>query len=156
MPFCNFIKNLSQALSKCLSNWIKVNKQDYFTNTSQEFRNYFCLGFLWISRKTGWQNWRGPIFLRFNLVKYQCAATSTTTRFQAGSKFIWCHPFVQISLFAAFLQEIHLFGKKKLQNYFFFLPFYVHLGFMVQIRGHKILFCIKDFAFYMYMFAPLN
>ena len=74
MPFCDFIQNLSQAPSKCLSKWRKVDKWDYFTNPSQEFKNSFCLGFRWIPRKTGRQNWRGSIFLRFNLVKYQCVA----------------------------------------------------------------------------------
>ena len=32
----------------------------------------FCFEFLWIPRKIERQNWRGPIFLKFNLVKYQC------------------------------------------------------------------------------------
>ena len=61
-PFSDFIQNLSQAPSKCLSNWIKVDKWDYFKNPSQELKIYFCLGFLWIPRKTERQNWRGPIF----------------------------------------------------------------------------------------------
>ena len=72
VPFCDFIQNLSQAPSKCLSKWIKVDKWDYFKNPSQELKISFCLGFLWIPKKTGRQNWRGPIFLRFNLVKKQC------------------------------------------------------------------------------------
>ena len=70
LPFCDFIQNLSQALSKCLSKWIKVNKWDYFKSPSQELEFSFCLGFLWIPRKTERHNLRDPIFLRFNLVKW--------------------------------------------------------------------------------------
>ena len=51
--FCDFIHNLSQAPSKCLFKWIKVDKWDYFKNPSQEFKKSFCSGFLWIPRKTG-------------------------------------------------------------------------------------------------------
>ena len=69
VPFRDFIQNMSQALSKCLSKWIKVDKWDYLKNPSHELKNYFCLGFLWIPRKTGRQNWRGPIFLRFDLIE---------------------------------------------------------------------------------------
>ena len=46
-----------------------MDKWDYFNNPSQEFERYFCLRFLWILSKTGLQNWRSPIFLRFNLIK---------------------------------------------------------------------------------------
>ena len=72
MPLCDIIQNVSQAPFKCLSKWIKVDKWDYFANPSQEFKNYFCWGFLWIPTKTWRQNWRRPIFSRFNLVKYKC------------------------------------------------------------------------------------
>ena len=72
MTFREFIQNMSKTLSKCLSKWIKVDKWDYLKNPSQELKSSFCLGFLWIPKKTGRQNWRGPIFLRFNLVKLQC------------------------------------------------------------------------------------
>ena len=48
---------------------IQVHKWDYFKNPSQELKISFSLGFLWIPKKTGQHNWRGPIFLRFNLVK---------------------------------------------------------------------------------------
>ena len=34
---------------------------------------FFLLGFLWIPRKTGRQNWRGAIFLKFELIEEQCA-----------------------------------------------------------------------------------
>ena len=35
-----------QAPSKWLSKWIKVDKWDYFKNSSQEFKNSFCFRFL--------------------------------------------------------------------------------------------------------------
>ena len=38
-------------------------------------KNAFCLGFLWIPRQTGRQNWKGPIFQRFNLIELQCRLT---------------------------------------------------------------------------------
>ena len=69
MTFREFIQNMSKTLSKCLSKWIKVDKWDYLKNPSQELKSSFCLGFLWIPKKTGRQNWRGPIFLRFDLIE---------------------------------------------------------------------------------------
>ena len=42
MPLSDFIRNMSQALSKCKSRWIKVDKWDYFKNASQELKNSFC------------------------------------------------------------------------------------------------------------------
>ena len=33
----DFIQNMSQALSKCLSKWIKVDKWDYLKKDLQEF-----------------------------------------------------------------------------------------------------------------------
>ena len=71
VPFCellncyDFIHNLSQALSKYLSKRIvKVDKWDYSKKPLQELRISFCLGFLWIPRKTGRQNCIGeaPFF----------------------------------------------------------------------------------------------
>ena len=50
VPFRDFIQNMSQAPSKCLSKWIKVDKWDYLKNPSHKLKNYFCLGFLWIPR----------------------------------------------------------------------------------------------------------
>ena len=38
-------------------------------NPSWEFKNSFCIGCRWIPSNAGRQNWRGPIFLRFYLVK---------------------------------------------------------------------------------------
>ena len=61
LPFHDFIQNVSHP-SKCLSKWIKVDKWDYLKNPSHETKNSFCLGFLYIPRQTGRQNWRGPIF----------------------------------------------------------------------------------------------
>ena len=74
VPFRNLIQNMSQALSK----WIKVDKWNYLKNPSYKLKKYFCLGFLWIPRQTGKQNWRGAIFLRFNLIEYQCVARRTS------------------------------------------------------------------------------
>ena len=34
VPPCDFIQNMSQALSKCLKQWIKVDKLNYFKNAS--------------------------------------------------------------------------------------------------------------------------
>ena len=44
------MSNLLQALSKCLSKWIKVDKWDYFHLRSQEMEIMNCSGFLWFSR----------------------------------------------------------------------------------------------------------
>ena len=46
--FSDFIQTLSLALSKCLSKWIKLDKWDPL----QELKFFFCLGLLWIPRKT--------------------------------------------------------------------------------------------------------
>ena len=65
VPFCDFIQNLPQAPSICISMWIKVNKWNYLKNPSQESKNYFCFRFLWISKKTGRQTWNNI----FNFLK---------------------------------------------------------------------------------------
>ena len=39
-------------------------------NSSQEIKKSFCFGCQLIPRQTGRQNFKGTIFLRFNLVKY--------------------------------------------------------------------------------------
>ena len=57
VPFWDIIQNLSQALSKYLSKWIKGDKWDCFKNFSQELKKSFCLGFLWMPRETKRQNW---------------------------------------------------------------------------------------------------
>ena len=69
VPFRDFIQKMSQALSKCLSKWIKMDKWNYLKNPSSDLENSFCLRFLWIPRKTGRQDWRGPIFLGFDLIE---------------------------------------------------------------------------------------
>ena len=58
---------LRPAPSKCLSG--RLVKLDYLNNPSQDFKNSFCLWFLWISSNARRQNQRDPIFLRFNMVK---------------------------------------------------------------------------------------
>ena len=44
--FCTYLCSMSQALSKCLSKWIKVDKWNYLKNPLWELKKYFCLGFL--------------------------------------------------------------------------------------------------------------
>ena len=41
--FHDFIQNVSQAPSMCISMWIKVNKCNYLKNPSLEFKNSFFL-----------------------------------------------------------------------------------------------------------------
>ena len=41
--FCDFIQNLSQAPSKCLSKWIKVDKWDYHISANSFGGNYSFL-----------------------------------------------------------------------------------------------------------------
>ena len=67
--FSEFIQNLSQAQSKSLSKWIKVDKWDYLQNPLRELKKIFLFRVPRIPRKTGKQNWRGPIFLRFDLIE---------------------------------------------------------------------------------------
>ena len=59
---------LHPAPFKCLSH-IWEDKLDYLNNPSQDFKNSFCLWSLWIFHNAGRQNWRGPIFLRFDLIE---------------------------------------------------------------------------------------
>ena len=40
VSFQYFIQNVSQALSKCLSKWIKVDKWDYLKNTVRSLWNF--------------------------------------------------------------------------------------------------------------------
>ena len=55
VPPSDFIQKLSQAPSKGLKQWIKVDRLDYFKNASYHLKNSFCFGCWWISRKTGRQ-----------------------------------------------------------------------------------------------------
>lgn len=41
-PFSDFIRNISEAPSKCSPEWIEVNDCDYLRNPLQEFKNHFC------------------------------------------------------------------------------------------------------------------
>ena len=54
--------------------WAKNFK--FHAGVRKSFWQFFRMGrdccVLWLPRKIGRQNWRGPIFLRFDLVKYQC------------------------------------------------------------------------------------
>ena len=69
VPFSDFSQKMSQDPSSSVQLLIWEDKLDYLKNPSQDFKNSFCLGFLWIPKKTGRQNWRGPIFLRFDLIE---------------------------------------------------------------------------------------
>ena len=46
VPFSDFIEKMSQALSSSVQVHIREDKLDYLMNTSQDLKNYFCLGFL--------------------------------------------------------------------------------------------------------------
>ena len=72
VPFFEFIQKMCQAPSSSVQVLIWEDKLDYLKNPSQDFKNYFCFGFLWSPSNAEWQNWRVPIFLRFNLVNWQC------------------------------------------------------------------------------------
>ena len=69
VPFFDFFQKMSQAPSSYVQVIIWKDKLDYLKNPSQDFKNFFCLWFLWISSNAGRQNLRGLIFLSFNLVK---------------------------------------------------------------------------------------
>ena len=67
VPFYEFIQIMSPSSS--VQVLIQEDKFDYLKNPSLDFQNSFCFGFLWSPSNAEWQNWRVPIFLRFNLVK---------------------------------------------------------------------------------------
>ena len=75
VPFCDVIQNMSQAPSRSVQVLIREDKLDYLKNPSLDFKNSFCFGFLWNPSNAEWRNWTVPIFLRFNLVNWQCEAT---------------------------------------------------------------------------------
>ena len=56
VPFSDFIQKMSRALSSSVQVLIWEDKLDYLKNPSQDFKNSFCLGFLWISSNAGRQN----------------------------------------------------------------------------------------------------
>ena len=63
VPFSDFIQKMSQAPSSSVQVLIWEDKLDYLKNPSQDFKNSFCLGFLWIPSNAGRQNWEVLIFL---------------------------------------------------------------------------------------------
>ena len=81
-PACNLIfltkwlhfkrvwMTLFEFIWKCLK--LRPAPSKCFKNPLLDFRNAFCLLFLWISSNTGRQTYKGIILLRFNLVKQQC------------------------------------------------------------------------------------
>ena len=56
VPFSDFIQKMSQAPSSSVQVLIWEDKLDYLKNPSQDFKNSFCLWFLWISSNAGRQN----------------------------------------------------------------------------------------------------
>jgi hypothetical protein len=44
VPFCDFTQNVSQALSMCISMWIKVNKWNYLKIPHRNPKILFVLG----------------------------------------------------------------------------------------------------------------
>ena len=56
VPFFDFIQKMSQAPSSSVQVLIWEDKLDYLNNPSQDFKNSFCLWFLWISSNAGRQN----------------------------------------------------------------------------------------------------
>ena len=62
VPFSDFIQKMSQAPASSVQVLIREDKLDYLKNPLQDFKNSFCLGFLWISRITARQNLKGPLF----------------------------------------------------------------------------------------------
>ena len=62
VPFMDFIKNMSQALSMCLSKSIKVDKWNYLKNSLSELKKHFVKGSYESLEKLEGKNWRGPNF----------------------------------------------------------------------------------------------
>ena len=56
VPFFDLIQKMSQAPSSSIQVLIWEDKLEYLKNTSQDFKNYFCFWFLWISSNAGRQN----------------------------------------------------------------------------------------------------
>ena len=59
-------------------------------NLSQELKNSFCFGFLWIFRKIERQNWRAPIFLRFK--SFHLGIYKVRNTFTESHKNLWGLP----------------------------------------------------------------
>ena len=118
MPFRDFIQNMSQALSKCLSKWINGI---IWKIPHRNLRNLFVKGFLWIPRKTGRQNWRGPIF-----------------KVQSGKITVWqicnfvhcfiCQHYVSIKVFLTLEKTKERMRRTLFQVLFPLLSFSVHNG----------------------------
>ena len=56
VPFFDFIQKMSQAPSSSAQVLIWEDKLDYLNSSSQDFKNCFCLWFLWIFSNAGRQN----------------------------------------------------------------------------------------------------
>ena len=56
VPLIDFIQKMSQAPSSSVHVLIWEDKLDYLKNPPQDFKNSFCLWFLWISSNAGRQN----------------------------------------------------------------------------------------------------
>ena len=55
VPFFDFIQKMSQAPSSSVQVLILEDELDYLKNPSQDFKNSFCLWFLWIFSNAGRQ-----------------------------------------------------------------------------------------------------
>ena len=75
--FCHLIYQ-PQALSKCLSKWIKVDKWDYFHFRSQEMEIINCLGVLWVPRIPRLLNEQCLVFWSFRSRSKQCEQSLLT------------------------------------------------------------------------------
>ena len=62
VPFSDFIHDMSQAPSKVLSKWIKVDKWDYLKYPSEEFDNSFCEGSYESLQRLEGKNRKVPFF----------------------------------------------------------------------------------------------
>ena len=62
VPFFDFIQKMSQALSSSVQLVIWEDKLDYLNNPSQDFKNSFCLWFLWILAMLEGKTGEGPFF----------------------------------------------------------------------------------------------
>ena len=56
VPLFEFIQKMSQAPSSSVQVLIWEDKLDYLKNPSQDFKNSFCLGFLWVPSNAGRKN----------------------------------------------------------------------------------------------------
>ena len=69
VPFTKNVHNFFQGLPNPGFRSVKVQTETFFIKDSQDFKNSFYLGFLWIPSKPGKQNQKLPFFWVFIIVK---------------------------------------------------------------------------------------